>query len=122
MSDPLPWTEDETRRRTVVEAGGTVVVNLHKGTDEALKKWSREAGLLVKIERYSRSPFRNPFILGRDGDRDAVCEAFAVRLRQTPHLLEALPSLRGKVLGCWCYPERCHGLEIIKALDEREAG
>ena len=65
MSDPLPWTEDETRRRTVVEAGGTVVVNLHKGTDETLKKWSREAGLLVTIERYSRSPFQNP----REGRR-----------------------------------------------------
>jgi len=22
-------------------------------------------------------------------------------------------ELRGKVLGCWCYPARCHGLTLI---------
>jgi hypothetical protein len=26
-----------------------------------------------------------------------------------PDLLARLPELRGKVLGCWCHPEQCHG-------------
>jgi hypothetical protein len=30
-------------------------------------------------------------------------------LQTQPHLLAALPTLRGKVLGCWCAPLPCHG-------------
>jgi hypothetical protein len=30
-------------------------------------------------------------------------------VKQQPHLMAALPSLKGKVLGCWCKPLACHG-------------
>lgn len=30
-------------------------------------------------------------------------------IQQQPHLLAALPSLKGKVLGCFCKPLPCHG-------------
>jgi hypothetical protein len=26
-----------------------------------------------------------------------------------PDLMARLPELKGKVLGCWCAPEACHG-------------
>jgi hypothetical protein len=31
-----------------------------------------------------------------------------------------LEFLRGKVLGCWCKPENCHGDVILKLLKETE--
>lgn len=34
-------------------------------------------------------------------------------------LLQQLPELKGKTLGCWCKPGKCHGdilLELIKKL------
>ena len=34
-----------------------------------------------------------------------------------PELMNRLPELDGKVLGCWCKPNRCHG-DIIKELLE----
>jgi hypothetical protein len=35
-----------------------------------------------------------------------------------PELILALPELSGKVLGCWCKPERCHGDVLSKLLGD----
>ncbi len=35
-------------------------------------------------------------------------------LRTQPDLLAALPELEGKVLGCWCSPQECHGDVLIR--------
>lgn len=56
------------------------------------------------------SPYGNPFVIGRDGDRDEVCDKFE---------REVLPSLdvtalRGKSLICYCKPARCHGDAILR--------
>jgi hypothetical protein len=36
-------------------------------------------------------------------------------LMGNPELLMRLPELKGKVLGCWCAPEACHG-DILSEL------
>jgi len=41
--------------------------------------------------------------------RDQAVDSYAEWIREQPELLAALPDLRGKVLGCWCKPARCHG-------------
>lgn len=94
--------EDALRRR--VEAGDAVVANLRLHRE--LVAWAKQLGLFARVDR--RSPFGNPFLLGRDGDRDAVCDAFATYLPTRPDLVRRLPELRGKLLGCWCAPARCH--------------
>ncbi|XP_062602325.1 uncharacterized protein LOC134264043 [Saccostrea cucullata] len=33
-------------------------------------------------------------------------------------LYDSLEELRGKTLGCWCYPERCHGNALMELLEE----
>jgi hypothetical protein len=55
------------------------------------------------------SPWRNPFKIGRDGTWEEVIAKYEARIRTRPDLLAALPELRGKVLGCWCAPQACHG-------------
>lgn len=60
----------------------------------------------------------NPFVLGRDGNRAAVIDKYRAWLLGQPELMEALPTLRGKILGCWCAPKRCHAdvlLELANA-------
>jgi hypothetical protein len=47
--------------------------------------------------------------LKRDGARDEVIEKYRQRLLGRPDLLAHLPELKGKRLGCWCKPKRCHG-------------
>ena len=33
-------------------------------------------------------------------------------------LHKELHTLKGKVLGCWCYPKRCHGNHLKKLADD----
>ncbi len=55
------------------------------------------------------SKWGNPYIIGRDGDRDQVIDRYEEWLPAQPELMAALHELRGMVLGCWCAPRRCHG-------------
>ena len=54
--------------------------------------------------------WRNPFIIGRDGNREQVLARYREWLLSQPDLVEqAKTQLKGKVLGCWCDPLACHG-------------
>lgn len=35
-----------------------------------------------------------------------------------PELMSKLEELRGKRLGCWCRPQKCHGDILIELLDK----
>lgn len=56
------------------------------------------------------SKFGNPFVIGKDGSREQVIEKYRNWLMNQPALVEAAKQeLKGKVLGCWCSPQACHG-------------
>ncbi len=111
-SSDLTVDEEVFRERLI--AGETVVVNMrcHPG----LIRWAKGEGLFVRIDRRSR--WGNPFIIGRDGTRDEVVAAYRGHLAANPDLLERLPELRGRALGCWCAPARCHGDVLVAAMLE----
>ena len=113
------WTDDELDRRSIVEAGGTVVANLHQDTDRALLAWARKSEKFERIDR--NSDWGNPFEVGHDGDRDTVCDSFEIYFGRKYSLHERVLGLKGKVLGCWCYPQRCHGDHLISRLEEIDA-
>lgn len=71
----------------------------------------------VYIGRGKGGKWGNPFVIGRDGTRDEVIKKYVKWLRTQPHLVAALPELKGKVLGCWCAPSPCHG-DALVALSE----
>lgn len=112
------WTEDELNRRAIVEAGGTVVANMHQDTDRALLTWARQTGRFLRIDR--QSDWGNPFEMGEDGDRDTVCDSYEIFFPRKFSLHNRLDELRGKVLGCWCYPARCHGMYLIAATENND--
>ena len=57
------------------------------------------------------SKWGNPFQIGRDGTREQVINAYQHWfLSESPELIEAAKrELPGKVLGCFCKPDACHG-------------
>ena len=66
------------------------------------------------------SPFCNTFKVGKDGTREEVIlkykEYIVTKLKNEDSLKDELIKMKGKKLGCWCYPESCHGnilLELI---------
>lgn len=39
-------------------------------------------------------------------------------VKTQPELMEALPELQGKTLGCWCKPKYCHGDVLARLAEE----
>jgi hypothetical protein len=113
------WTESELNRRAIVEMGGTVVANMHQGSDRALLTWARSADCFVRIDR--NTDWGNPFEIPSDGNRDTVCDSFEIFFPRKFSLHNRLDELRGKVLGCWCFPSRCHGDYLTTALEDSSA-
>lgn len=71
----------------------------------------------VRIDR--RSAFGNPFIIGKHGTREEVCDKFDAWIKTNPQLTERIKkTLRGKSLACWCAPNRCHGETILRIANE----
>ena len=115
--DELAWPDDQMRRRLIVEAGGTVVANRKADSgDQVLLQWAAENDRLVNIDR--SSAFGNPYVLGEDGDRDTVCDSFEIYFGRKYSLHDRVLGLKGKVLGCWCYPQRCHGDHLVALLQQ----
>lgn len=63
------------------------------------------------------SPFGNPFVIGRDGERKEVIskfkEYFYNKIQTDERFKKQVLRLKNKVLGCHCKPMPCHG-DIIK--------
>jgi hypothetical protein len=69
------------------------------------------------------SIFGNPFIIGKDGTREEVIQKYREWILTQPQILDKLQELRGKKLGCWCSPKKCHGdvlVELIHADDLKD--
>jgi hypothetical protein len=105
------WDDDQQGRQATAEEGESVLAN--QQTDLGLIAWARSTDRFVAIDRGTK--WGNPFVLGEDGDRAVVIELYQAHyLSQKPSLWRDLDSLLdGKVLGCWCYPEACHGERIL---------
>lgn len=109
-TDP-EWLPDELDRKTMVENGETVVANYQR--DKHLIEWASANGKIVPIDRASK--WGNPFILGQDGDRDRVCDCYEKHYAPNKDsFAEAADKLKGKVLCCHCYPQKCHGDSLIR--------
>ena len=112
MSDSK-LTDDQERRLNLVRAGHAQIANI--STDKILIAIATQEGLYVRVDR--RTVWGNPFILGKDGCRNTVIEKYANYLTKNPSLKNKSQDLRGKLLGCWCYPEDCHASALIKWLE-----
>ncbi len=65
------------------------------------------------------SKWGNPYSIGRHGTRQEVVNKYYAYIKNKPELLEALPELEGKILGCWCAPKLCHGHILIDLVNMR---
>jgi hypothetical protein len=99
-----PWSAEERDLLERIKAGEAVAVN--QKTMKNLCQWAQENKLLVRVDRFS--DWGNPFELPADGDRDEVCDAYEVYFPLKRSLHAKIKDLKGKALGCWCHPERCH--------------
>jgi len=95
-----------------------------------LKEWcddpnnlyiGRRGIVFIDGERYPKidSPWANPYKIDKDNNREDVLKEYEEYIKNKINLTDLnLNDLKGKVLGCWCHPEKCHGDILIKLLNE----
>ena len=69
--------------------------------------------------KMAHSIFANPFNIDKSHDRETVLKLYEQYLDEHPELIEsAVEDLDGKVLGCWCSPQACHGDILIRRIEQ----
>lgn len=48
------------------------------------------------------------------GSRSEAIKKYEEYLLSNDDLMKKLPDLKGKTLGCWCFPSSCHGDILLK--------
>lgn len=66
------------------------------------------------------SKWGNPIKLKKGDKREIVLKKYRAWLLQQKHLLAQLHELHGRVLGCWCKPQLCHG-DVLAELADAQA-
>jgi len=94
----------------------TVVHNLHDEFDVYIGRAVPESGR-------EASKWGNPFVLEEDTDaeRERVLAIYRAWIVDQPDLMSSLEELRGKRLGCWCAPKKCHGDVLVELLETSTA-
>lgn len=122
-------TEDKKKVATKMTVKPTTVVNIRKAElnkrgIKSLEDWSLQhdnvyigRDMSVYVKGAKGSKWKNPFSVKQYGREQCLIE-YEKYVKRTPELLDSLEELRGKELGCWCFPEGCHGDVLIKLLNE----
>ena len=103
---PPSWEvrEKDFKRGRLIYNGGYGLINIKKS------KAPKEN--YVYIGRPSK--WGNPFVIGRHGTRSQIIKKYEEWLLDNKKLMSALGELRGKVLGCYCLPQECHGMMLLR--------
>ena len=83
----------------------------------------RKGIVFVNKERYPKkdSIWANIFKIDKNTNRDQVIQLYESYIREKIEkegLQQELLKLEGKKLGCWCYPEKCHGGVLLRLISE----
>lgn len=87
------------------------IVNVRTSNLGTKSHWVNPNTVYVYCGRPSR--LGNPYVVGRDGNRDEVirkCWNDQRWLRSVQEFLDWLRTTNAEnvILGCWCAPKRCH--------------
>lgn len=74
----------------------------------------------------NNSILHNPFKITNSSDRNTVCDLYYNYIndkldneQDNGPFHTTIKNLANKNIGCWCFPNRCHGNELIKIYNER---
>lgn len=103
-------------RRTLRSA---IVVKIRRSQGKIIQDCDIYIGRRINMGGWNLpdSKWRNPFSVKEYGREKALIK-YEKYLHKSG-LINDIEELRGKVLGCWCHPEPCHGHILVRLLNER---
>jgi len=115
--DPfVGWSEEEKKLRLEWDDGKNTII-VHMDKHKNLVRYACDRQVYKRIDR--GTDWGNPFIMDVDGTRDQVCDWYEIHyLPYKKSLRNRINTLKGKILGCHCYPNRCHGETLKNIADE----
>jgi hypothetical protein len=92
-----------------------------------LKEWMKDKNnvyigrkkvVFINGKRFppKNSIWANPYKIDEEHSRDDVIKLYKKYIKRKikkENLFDELMKLKGKNLGCWCQPEKCHGDVLI---------
>ena len=105
--DLRDWMSHEDN--VYIGRGGVVFVVANDGSKV---RWPKSNSVWCNKNKVTTAMSRDEAIAAYEKDLDVLLEDEDNRTEFT--------QLRGKNLGCWCKPERCHGDVILRKLDEMQ--
>jgi len=66
------------------------------------------------------SKYGNPFKIGEHGTRLGVIRKFKQWLLGNEKLMNDIMELDGKILGCHCKPQKCHGDVLVEVIEAKK--
>ena len=100
-----------------------MLVNLKTVVDvEQWKSNEKNEYIGRKTDSFEKSKWANPFLISRTNSREQAVSQFQQYILANSKLLQDLHELKGKNLGCWCFPKLCHGNILLKLLKEITSG
>lgn len=64
------------------------------------------------------SKWGNPFVIGKDGDRNLVINKYIEYFDNNDELKKDIEELKDKNLVCYCSPKACHGDYLLKIVEK----
>ena len=65
-----------------------------------------------------QSKWANPFTIKKCGSIEIVLQKYKQHVLGNKDLMASLHELDGKVLGCWCKPNKCHGDVLLELIED----
>lgn len=95
----------------------TRVVRIRRKNGQVVQDCDVYIGRACKLGGWNleESKWSNPFHIKEHG-REKSLALFREYIIRRPDLLSQIEELRGKILGCWCKPNACHGDILIELL------
>jgi len=97
--------------------------NLTKHGYDDLQNWLEDPNhiyigrnMSFYVKGATKSKWNNPFAVKKYG-RDKCLELYKEYIESNEQLMADLPELKGKTLGCWCHPDKCHGDILLELLN-----
>jgi len=108
---PLRIVENKDEKTTVInlkgKKGKEIVNGVYIGRSMYMGGW-----------KLPKSKWHNPFSVKEYGREEALTK-YKQYILKNEQLMGEIEELRGKVLECWCKPEKCHGDILIEILNKK---
>lgn len=100
--------------------------NLKKMGYENLEEWLKNPNhiyigrnMSFYVKGATQSKWANPYSVKKYG-RDECLRLYKEYIKTRPDLINSISELQGKILGCWCHPDKCHGDTLAEILTESQ--